>query len=389
MRNKIICTLLFLMISFSVISLSSCSKQNIGKTTEMQVSDTTSTEKSTADISTTGEKTDPQKNFPFKLIDKSRNFAYLDFNKDYKFDSLLKIGVKSNEELVKFTLSEYPDMKIDLSQIGYGCSAFLTESSDNDIIYGRNFDMDAKNTGAYLVVHTAPENGYESYSTVNLGFIGIKSIRTYDEEKISKEIEGGTSPLLFAPYIPLDGVNEKGVAISILLLEFPEIHEEGKNGPALTSTTMIRNVLDNAATLEEAIELFEKCSLHTDGYAYHYLVSDASGKSAVIEYAENKLVVEYKKDKVQTVANTYISEECKKVYTDKNAADSEKRTSAIEKSLEEHGYSVSDPEKAMEILGAGAQDTTRWSVVYNLTKKSISYCLNGNFENIAFQKTFQ
>ena len=77
------------------------------------------------------------------------------------------------------------------------------------------------------------------------------------------------------------------------------------------------------------------------------------------------------------------------MYTDKNAADSEKRTSAIEKSLEEHGYSVSDPEKAMEILGAGAQDTTRWSVVYNLTKKSISYCLNGNFENIAFQKTFQ
>ena len=375
MRNKIICTLLLLMISFSVISLSSCSKQNIGKTTEMQVSDTTSTEKSTADISTTGEKTDPQKNFPFKLIDKSRNFAYLDFNKDYKFDSLLKIGVKSNEELVKFTLSEYPDMKIDLSQIGYGCSAFLTESSDNDIIYGRNFDMDAKNTGAYLVVHTAPENGYESYSTVNLGFIGIKSIRTYDEEKISKEIENGTSPLLFAPYIPLDGVNE--------------IHEEGKDGPALTSTTMIRNVLDNAATLEEAIEIFKKCSINTDGYAYHYLVSDASGKSAVIEYAENKLVVEYKKDKVQTVANTYISEECKKVYTDKNAADSEKRTSEIEKSLEEHGYSVSDTEKAMEILGAGAQNTTRWSVVYNLTKKSISYCLNGNFENIAFQKTFQ
>ena len=301
----------------------------------------------------------------------------------------MKIGVKSNEELVKFTLSEYPDMKIDLSQIGYGCSAFLTESSDNDIIYGRNFDMDAKNTGAYLVVHTAPENGYESYSTVNLGFIGIKSIRTYDEEKISKEIDDGTSPLLFAPYIPLDGVNEKGVAISILLLEFPEIHEEGKDGPALTSTTMIRNLLDNAATLEEAIEIFEKCSLYTDGYAYHYLVSDASGKSAVVEYAENKLVVEYKKDKVQTVANTYISEECKKVYTDKNAADSEKRTSAIENALEEHGYSVSDPEKAMEILGAGAQNTTRWSVVYNLTKKSISYCLNGNFENIAFRETFQ
>ncbi|MGN1095632.1 MAG: linear amide C-N hydrolase, partial [Eubacteriales bacterium] len=251
--------------------------------------------------------------FAFEIYDfgtsGAKKLFILDYYADYSFGEFLKKGAESTEELIKYLITSFPKAKVDISSLGYGCSAYFTESCDNEFIYGRNFDMSAEMTGAYLVVHTRPENGYESYSTVNLGFIGVKKVSGTAEET-AKALSDGTSPLLLSPYIPLDGMNEKGVAISILQLDYPEIHQTSEDNIDITPTTMIRNILDNAADLEEAVAIFKNCNMHTDGYAYHYLVSDASGKSAVIEYVDGKTVTVYKTDeqRSQTVANEFISD---------------------------------------------------------------------------------
>ena len=59
---------------------------------------------------------------------------------------------------------------------------------------------------------------------------------------------------LAAPFLPFDGMNEKGLAIALLAV--PEA--EAPYNPdkiMLNTTTAIRLVLDKAANVEEAIEL--------------------------------------------------------------------------------------------------------------------------------------
>ena len=59
---------------------------------------------------------------------------------------------------------------------------------------------------------------------------------------------------LTAPFICLDGVNEKGVSIAVLTLPSdPTMHDTGK--PKLATSLLFRLVLDRAATTDEALEL--------------------------------------------------------------------------------------------------------------------------------------
>lgn len=321
--------------------------------------------------------------FPSTEISVSK-LHILDYYADYSFSDFIENGgAANNAELIKYLITAYPNAKVNISSLGYGCSAYFTDSSDGDFIYGRNFDMSSEMTGAYLMVHTKPKDGYESYSMVNLGFIGLHKITVSDED-VKKELKSGISPLLLAPYIPLDGINENGVAISVLQLDYPEVHEQDKTAANLTPTTMIRYILDHAFSLDDAVCFFNTYNMNTDGYSYHFLVSDSSGASAVIEYVNGKTVVTYKSEdeKVQTAANEFVSEEGRNVYGVNDGGDSDRRTSSMKKDLENSGYDLSKIENSFSPLDAAKQSSTRWSVVYNLTKRTINIAINGNFGTI-------
>lgn len=55
-----------------------------------------------------------------------------------------------------------------------------------------------------LFVRTAPEDGYRSISMVNLSYIG------FGEDKLPTSLLDSLLTLA-APYVPLDGLNEKGL----------------------------------------------------------------------------------------------------------------------------------------------------------------------------------
>ena len=151
----------------------------------------------------------------------------------------------------------------------------------------------------------------------------------------------------------------------------------------MTSTTIIRNVLDNAKNIEEAIEIFQSCNVHTDGYAYHYMLGDASGNSAVIEFVNGEMVVSYKSSDIQVCANTYITEEGIAFYQDSDSADSIKRMNAISSSITAVNFDLTT-ENAFKALQAGSNSYTRWSIVYNLTDKTMSVSINKKFNKTYF-----
>lgn len=129
------------------------------------------------------------------------------------------------------------------------------------------------------MLKSAPKNGYASISTCDLSHLGYNLDKRPDSF-ISKAL------CLAAVYAPMDGMNEKGLCISIMALPKQAAWQDSGKPVAGTSIVM-RLILDRCATVEEALELIEGLDIRHDqkvGGGYHYLVADAKGDCAAIEF---------------------------------------------------------------------------------------------------------
>lgn len=223
-----------------------------------------------------------------KIID--RNDEHLDGSVyimkvagDYYFDEFLAQGGASNDgDLIAFITSKITKgligMSIDNPEIA--CSSFTAVTQEGDRVFGRNYDFSKTNT---CIVYTEPGNGrHASWSTVDLQFLGMDE--NHDVTGLMDRIT-----CLAAPYAPLDGINDAGVSCGIYMTYqggetvAPTDQQTGK--PDLTSTTMLRLILDYADSAEEAVELIRQYDLHDSARtSFHYMVADSTGRSAILEW---------------------------------------------------------------------------------------------------------
>ncbi|MBA7531596.1 hypothetical protein ES705_23809 [subsurface metagenome] len=81
--------------------------------------------------------------------------------------------------------------------------------------------------------------------------------------------------LLLAPYVPLDGINEKGLIITMLSIQEESVYPSYPNKITVGDFNIIRIILDNCKNVDEAIEEFNKyCIIQTGPLPIHYLVAD-------------------------------------------------------------------------------------------------------------------
>lgn len=99
-----------------------------------------------------------------------------------------------------------------------------------------------------------------------------------------------------------DGLNEKGLAANVLWLVESEYPDLSSDKPGLTIAAWAQYVLDNFATVAEAVEALEAepFVIVTDAVpgeqrlaTLHLSMSDASGDSAIIEYIDGKQVIHH------------------------------------------------------------------------------------------------
>jgi len=112
-----------------------------------------------------------------------------------------------------------------------------------------------------------------------------------------------------------DGINEKGLVANLLWLPDTQYPARDKSKPGLTIAAWVQYMLDNFATVEEAVSYIKEDSFQVlsemmpDGSrlaTLHLSVSDATGDSAIFEYAGAKLMVYHDKEyKVMTNSPTY------------------------------------------------------------------------------------
>ena len=99
---------------------------------------------------------------------------------------------------------------------------------------------------------------------------------------------------LFAPFCINDGMNEKGFMCTYLQLEY-EATMQDRGKTKMVSNWFLRILPDNCETVSEAIALMDKfdlCSVFQDtDMDLHYLLADANGDRALVEYVEDQMYV--------------------------------------------------------------------------------------------------
>lgn len=290
---------------------------------------------------------------------------------DYGFDEFLKQGAQSDKDIERFVTKRLlKGLPINLNVTGAGCSAFYAKNESGDGIYGRNFDF---NYAPALILHTKPESGYASVSTVNLSFLG------YGEQDLPKPGNLNSFLTLAAPYLCFDGMNEKGLTVALLAV--PQAYPPKQEGRVMLNTTAaIRLMLDKAATVEEAANLLKEYNIYFSGDVQcHYLVADAGGNAAVFEFWDNKLKV------VKPAVGTYPAATNFVMYNNLNIGEGYTefdRYNAIQQKLTQTKGVLAEAD-AMSLLSEVAiPDRIQWSVVYNMKKLTATIAVRKDYKNL-------
>lgn len=295
---------------------------------------------------------------------------------DYGFDDFLKQGAASDQDIEEFVTKRLlKGIPIKLNVTDSGCTAFVTRNENGDIIFARNFDF---TYAPSMQLYTDPPAGYSSVSTVNLSFAG------YSEDNLPVQgIHFNNFLTLAAPYLPFDGMNEKGVAIALLAVPEAQIQKD-ENKITLNTTTAIRLVLDHASNVDEAVALLKEYNIYFSGDIYcHYLIADSTGKSVIAEYYDNDLQV-IGTDKEYQAASNFIA------YNDLNIGEGYtefERYDKVINRIEESGNSlnINDTINLLNdvgVYGEDGSDKLQWSVVYNLTNRSGKLWAHRNENNM-------
>lgn len=109
----------------------------------------------------------------------------------------------------------------------------------------------------------------------------------------------------------VDGFNEKGLAVHLLYLHATDFGARDKSRPAVQAGLWGQYLLDNAASVAEAIKLHEGIQVimaEAQGHkaTVHLALEDAGGDSAIIEYIGGKPVIHHGRQyKIMTNDPTY------------------------------------------------------------------------------------
>lgn len=321
----------------------------------------------------------------------------MDFVADYKLQEFIDADLKTRgavQAAVGEKLLNIPAVP-KAGQMNPGCSVFqaVTPGKRGDVLVGRNFDYPFEDCSP-IIIRTKPKKGYKSISIICTNFVGMQGAQLSDGKT-------DLSILMAAPYAQMDGVNEKGLSISVLALsntDTPKQFDEGKH--SVMTSVMMRMLLDRAKDVDQALELLRSINFFGDGN-YHFLIADAKGRSVVVEYIkpdgrEGKAPWEMKVYDSRYVTNFFFSEgwhgpkdycwRYEKFAQRYTGRSNEDKIVHVDTGVE--AITVSEAE-AMELLHEVSivpkkrtDSRTLWSVVYNLSKGTAKVCVGRDFEHV-------
>jgi predicted choloylglycine hydrolase len=251
------------------------------------------------------------------------------------------------------------------------CSIF-SSANENSVVMGRNWDN--QNVGSIIVSLYHPTDGYSSISFTRAIDMGIPL--NIDLEQIKSSDLGRN--LLLAPFYAYDGINEHGLSVAIAGVK-QTTHKSKSDKELVFVSFLIRKILDHAKNTEEAANLVEKYvpfDIDKNSLNAHFFVVDSSGRSVILEYAQDQWRKIYG-DKSWQVLTT------RPIYnvSDADLRDKCWRYRSISETLANTEAGV-DWKAGMNILRDVEQKGTTWSVVYSPPKKELYFSVYQKWDTI-------
>jgi choloylglycine hydrolase len=173
-------------------------------------------------------------------------------------------------------------------QVANACTRILWNNNELAVVVGRTMDW-PESTEPILTVFP---RGMER----NGGLLGTSVVVTENPARWTSKY--GSVVVTSYGVGTVDGMNEKGFSIDMLYLVNTDFGPRDSNKPGVHAGLWGQYLLDNAATVEEALALMEEIqpvmvNLDDIKATVHLSIQDASGDSAIIEYINGQKIVHH------------------------------------------------------------------------------------------------
>lgn len=201
------------------------------------------------------------------------------------FGKLTKVADMLYEVTYDDYSAEIPDeSKFDMLHGDLACSGVR-----NGNYVGRNFDYYMNQSPTFVIRTTAKEG---RYATIGVGRLA---------KICSDDVDAGLSQdkMEIVPWSILDGINERGLVCNsnvVIKADGGDVPHTGTNpdAPKMNVTFMVRALLDNCATVDEAVEYLKNHNITpmpSEIFDLHIMISDPQ-KTCVVEFINNEIVAQ-------------------------------------------------------------------------------------------------
>lgn len=246
---------------------------------------------------------------------------------------------------------------------GNTCTTFLI-NHNGQLVFGRNYDW---------------VSGNGMVCTNQRGLVKT-SLKNPDGNTISWTSKYGSITFnQFGKEFPTGGMNEQGLVVELMWLDGTIYPPAADKRPSIGVLQWIQYQLDNCTTIEEVIATDPKLRITSNGTPLHYLIADAKGHAATIEFLDGKMVV-HKGDQLPFTVltnNTYdqsVTSKSKGTWSGDNSLERFVTTCNMIQQYKTNPGNRSLTDHAFDILNKVSQGNfTKWSIVYDISNKRILF----------------
>lgn len=252
----------------------------------------------------------------------------------------------------------------------HACTTFFL-NKDGKMVFGRNYDWITDAGMVYTNLRGLSKTAFPSEDGTTLSWVSKYGSITFNQ---------------YGKEMPTGGMNEKGLVVELMWLDETRFPEPDKR-PSVGVLQWLQYQLDNCATIEEIIATDKALRIGQDATPLHYLVADANGHAATIEFLGGKMTV-HKGDSLQipVLTNSTYTESIgsykqnlRKHTTGSfaygnNSLQRFGDACSMARGYQQYSGSKSMVDYAFDILKEVDQDDfTKWSIVYDITNKKIYF----------------
>lgn len=240
------------------------------------------------------------------------------------------------------------------------CSAFIATSSDRAVL-AKNFDWHLE--GGYLI--KSPRG------------VMRRGLPLFGSETPSWTSRYGSLTLSqYGVGLPYGGMNEQGLAVEMLWLD--ETVYGGRATRSIGELEWIQLQLDSRSTVAEVLEHLDELAIHPMGGKIHYVLADASGDKALVEFVDGVARV-FRGEDGRLVTTNDTRRVSELAFEGLRTGDLRGNTSRVRYArLRRDLEALKEPPGAGEsfalldrVAERGSPYRTQWSVVYDLRAREM------------------